>query len=136
MTQYGKIDILWLDGGWVRPPGQDIRMADLAAMARSHQPGLIIADRGVGGPYENFVTPEQKIPDKPMNVPWESCLTLGNSWKYVSDDQYKLTSEIIRMRNDVRAKGGNLLLGIGPDPQGLIPPEPAKRLREIGGCQS
>ncbi|MBM3473594.1 MAG: hypothetical protein FJX75_10030, partial [Armatimonadetes bacterium] len=45
MTGYGPVDILWLDGGQVRPPLQDIRMDEIAAMARTHQPGLIIADR-------------------------------------------------------------------------------------------
>ena len=131
MTQYGSIDILWLDGGQVRPPYQDLKMSELAAMARSHQPGLIIADRTVGGPYENFVTPEQLIPDTPLNVPWESCVTLGNSWKFVPDDQYKSSSEVVRLRDDVLAKGGNLLLGIGPDPQGMIPPEAVQCLREV-----
>jgi len=132
MTQYGKIDILWLDGGQVRPPRQDLNMPELAAMARSHQPGLIIADRTVGGPYENFVTPEQTIPDKPPNVPWESCITLGNSWKYVCDDQYKSPLDVTRMRDDILAEGGNLLLGIGPDPQGMVPPKAADCLREVG----
>lgn len=132
MTQYGHIDILWLDGGQVRPPDQDIQMAKLAAMARSHQPGLIIADRTVGGAYEDFLTPEQQIPDEPLKAPWESCLTLGNSWKYVPDDQYKSPSAIIHMLVETAAKGGNLSLGIGPDPHGMIPPEADKCLREVG----
>lgn len=136
MTQYGPIDILWLDGGQVRPPKQDLQMDKLAAMARSHQPGLIIADRTVGGPHENFSTPEQLIPDKPMSAPWESCMTLGNSWKYVPGDPYKSPSEVISMRDGIRAKGGNLLLGVGPDPLGTIPPDAARCLREIGKHRS
>jgi alpha-L-fucosidase len=132
MTGYGPIDVLWLDGGQVRPPDQDIRMAEMAAMARSHQPGLIVADRTVGGPYENLITPEQTVPDKPLGVPWESCLTLGNAWKYVPDDQYKSARQVIQMLIEIAAKGGNLLLGVGPDPQGRIPAEAEKRLREVG----
>jgi alpha-L-fucosidase len=132
MTGYGHIDVLWLDGGQVRPPSQDIRMDKLAAMARSHQPGLIVADRTVGGPHENIVTPEQEIPDKPLGVPWESCMTLGNSWKYVSNDPYKSPRRVIHMLAETAAKGGNLLLGIGPDPLGVIPAEAASRLREVG----
>jgi len=132
MTQYGKIDVLWLDGGQVRPPRQDIKMAEIAAMARSHQPGLIIADRTVGGAYEDFITPEQKIPDKPVNAPWESCITLGNSWKFIPDDDYKSPAEVAAMLEGIVANGGNLSLGVGPDPQGVIPAEAAERLREIG----
>jgi len=132
MTGYGPIDVLWLDGGQVRPPKQDIRMAEIAARARRHQPGLIIADRTVGGDYEDFITPEQQIPDEPLAVPWESCITLGRSWKYVSTDTAKSTPEVIRMLAETAAKGGNLLLGIGPDPLGRIPDSVAGRLAEIG----
>jgi len=132
MTGYGAIDLLWLDGGQVRPPDQDIRMAEMAAMARQHQPGLIIADRTVGDAYEDFITPEQEIPDEPLTVPWESCITLGHSWKYVSNDSFKSAHEVIRMLAEISAKGGNLLLGIGPDPLGRIPSEAASRLAEVG----
>lgn len=85
MTGYGNIDILWLDGAWVRPIdnmpkefedwakkknyNQDIDMATIANMAREHQPGLIVVDRWVSGEFENYLTPEQKIPDQPLNVP-------------------------------------------------------------------
>ena len=132
MTGYGPIDVLWLDGGQVRPPHQDIQMAKIAAMARTHQPRLIIADRTVGGPYENVITPEQRIPEEPLDVPWESCVTLGNSWKYVPDDNYKSPGEVVRMIVETAAKGGNLLLGVGPDPNGVLPPEAESRLREVG----
>ena len=132
MTGYGPIDILWLDGGQVRPPDQDIRMADLAAMARRHQPGLIIADRTVGGAYEDFITPEQEIPEKPLGVPWESCITLGRAWKYVSNESFKSARDVVRMLVETSAKGGNLLLGVGPDPQGRIPAGAASRLAQIG----
>ncbi len=132
MTGYGKIDVLWLDGGQVRPPKQDIDMERLASMARHHQPGLIIADRTVGGKFEDFITPEQEIPDRPLSVPWESCMTIGWSWKYVPDDRYKSSGEVVKMLAETAAKGGNLLLGIAPDPEGVFPPELEKRLLEIG----
>ncbi len=132
MTGYGPIDVLWLDGGQVRPPDQDIRMPELAAMARTNQPGLIIADRTVGGDYEDFITPEQIIPEKPIRVPWESCITLGNYWKFFPDDQYKPATSIIHMLAETCCKGGNLLLGIGPDAEGAIPPAAVERLVEIG----
>jgi alpha-L-fucosidase len=66
MTGYGPIDILWLDAGQVRPPQQDLQMERLGAMARQHQPRLIIVDRTVGGRFENHRTPEQEVPRKPL----------------------------------------------------------------------
>jgi alpha-L-fucosidase len=133
MTGYGPIDALWLDGGQVRADNkQDIRMAEMAAMARRHQPGLIMADRTVGGDYEDFITPEHTIPEEPLGVPWESCLTLGHAWKYVEHDQYRPARDVIRMLAEVASKGGNLLLGFGPDPLGRLPEEAVARLREVG----
>lgn len=132
MTGYGPLDVLWLDGGQVRPPRQDIRMAEIAARARSHQPGLIVADRTVGGPYENILTPEQQIPPEPLPSAWESCLTMGTSWSFKPGDQYKSTRALIHMLIDIVCKGGNFLLNIGPSPQGVLPAESLDRLREIG----
>lgn len=132
MTGYGPIDCLWLDGGQVRPPHQDLRMAEIAAMARRHQPGLIIADRTVGGPYENLLTPEQHIPAEPLPSAWESCLTMGTGWAFRPGDTYKPTRELLRMLLDIVAKGGNLLLNIGPSPEGVLPAEALQRLEEIG----
>ena len=147
MTGYGKIDILWLDGGWVRPrppiidregkvrkdpKDQDINMPRIAAMARSHQPGLLIVDRTVGGRYENYRTPEQHVPEKPLDYAWETCMTMGNSWSYKPDDQYKSAHELIHLLVDIVAKGGNFLLNIGPDASGELPAEAYDRLEKIG----
>ncbi len=132
MSDYGRIDVLWLDGGQVRPPDQDIDMAAMAAMARDLQPGLIIADRTVGGPYENILTPEQMVPDEPLGQTWESCLTMDTSWSYKPDDAYKPTRELLHLLIDVVAKGGNLLLNIGPSPEGTLPATAVSRLQEIG----
>ncbi len=132
MSDYGHLDVLWLDGGQVRPPNQDIRMAEIAAFARELQPGLIIADRCVGGEFENILTPEQRIPDEPPGQAWESCLTMGNGWSFRPDDRYKPPRQLIHMLVDIVAKGGNLLLNIGPGPDGRMAPEALDRLREIG----
>ena len=132
MTDYGSIDMLWLDGGQVRPPRQDIRMGEMASMARQLQPGLIVADRTVGGEHENIATPEQRIPDAPLGYPWESCLTMGNGWAYRPDDEYKSTRTLIHMLIDIVAKGGNFLLNVGPDPSGRFDPAAQQRLDEIG----
>ena len=140
MTRYGRVDILWLDGGWVRPrPGiqrlpwnQDIDMPALAAMARSHQAGLIVVDRSVAGKYENYRTPEQRVPDKPLPYPWETCMTMGGSWSYNPLDHYKPTNKLIHLLVDIVSKGGNFLLNVGPSPQGTLPPAALQRMKEIG----
>ena len=132
MTGFGRIDVLWLDGGQVRPPDQDIDMPRMAAMARKHQPGLIVADRTVGGIYENIVTPEHQIPDEPLKEVWESCLTMSRNWKYSPNDTYKSTHKVLHMLIEIVSKGGNFLLGVGPKPDGTLPADALKRLREIG----
>ena len=132
MSGYGPIDVLWLDGGWVRPPEQDLAMDRLVTLARRHQPGLIVVDRTVGGAYENVLTPEQQIPPQPLGRVWETCLTLGTSFAYKPNDEYKSTRQLIALLADIVSKGGNLLLAVGADQHGALPPEAVTRLGEIG----
>jgi alpha-L-fucosidase len=147
MTGYGRMDILWLDGGWVRPLStvdrnvewersiivdQDIDMKKIAAMARTHQPGLIVVDRSVGGEFENYQTPEQQVPDKPLSFPWETCMTMGNSWSYVPNDHYKSAHELIQLLIKIVSRGGNFLLNIGPGPDGDWDTAAYARLRDVG----
>ena len=133
MSEYGKMDILWLDGGWVDPKnGQDINMPKIAAMARGYQPDLLIVDRTVTGRYENYRTPEQEIPVKPLDYPWETCMTMATSWSYVPNDTYKPTNKIIHNLVEIVCKGGNYLLNIGPSPEGEWADTAYQRLREIG----
>jgi alpha-L-fucosidase len=149
MNNYGSVDILWLDGGWVRPLetvndevrawgaaipawSQDIDMPKIAEMGRKAQPGLLIVDRTVHGPYENYQTPEQRIPEQQLDHPWESCMTLGGAWGFVANDQYKSAATVIHSLIEITAKGGSLLLGVGPKPDGTMPDEVVNRLGEIG----
>ncbi len=147
MTGYGPMDILWLDGGQVRPLNtidtnvswqkailidQDIDMASIAAMARKHQPGLLVVDRTVGGEYENYVTPEGHVPDADLGVPWETCMPMGTSWSWVPNEQYKSTDEIIRTLVSVVSRGGSLLLNVAPGPDGQLDSTAYVRLKEVG----
>ena len=147
MTRYGKMDILWLDGGQVRPLNtidtsvswqkailidQDIDMARIAAMARKHQPGLLVVDRTVGGEYENYVTPEGHVPDADLGMPWETCMPMGTSWSWVPNEQYKSTDEIIRTLVNVVSRGGSLLLNVAPGPDGQLDSTAYVRLKEVG----
>lgn len=131
-SRYGKIDILWLDGGWVRAPKEDIGMDNIAKMARRNQPGLIIVDRTVTGEYENYRTPEKMIPEKQLPYPWETCMPLSKDWGFVPGAIFKSPDVIISTLIEVVAKGGSLLLGVGPTPEGVIEPEVVRILDEIG----
>ena len=133
LTRYGKVDIFWLDGGWVcKENNQDIDLPKIATMARSHQPGLIIVDRTIHGPYENYRTPERTIPETQLDTPWESCIPLTNDWGWVPRPTWKSPAKVINTLIEVVAKGGNLVLGVGPTPEGLIEPEAVQRLEAIG----
>lgn len=132
-SRYGAIDLLWLDGGWVcKENRQDIDMPKIAGMARAKQPGILIVDRTVHGPYENYQTPEQSIPDKQLSYPWESCITLTQGWGWVKNPEYKPVNNVLSMLVEVVAKGGNLLLGVGPNAEGTIDEATAVRLEKIG----
>lgn len=133
VTQCGPVDILWLDGGQVRQStGLDIHLGEIVGELRKHQPDLIVSDRTVGGEFENYVTPEQTVPENPMNIPWESCITLGSSFTYHFDDKYKSYDTVIKMLIDVVCKGGNLALNVSPQPDGRMPLECIKTIRLIG----
>lgn len=155
VSDYGKVDILWLDGGWVRkktdedlkteladvyegsrwarnPQNQDIDMPRLVREVRAKQPKLIVVDRAVPGEQQNYLTPEQHIPDEGLPYPWETCMTMAGSWSYVPNDTYKPTNEIIEKLVDIVSKGGNYLLNIGPGPDGELDPVAYERLKAIG----
>ncbi|MBN2172619.1 MAG: alpha-L-fucosidase [Bacteroidales bacterium] len=159
MTDYGPVDILWLDGGWVRKHtkeeidnyyrdtsnysasgfmktkliNQDIHMDELVKKAREKQPGLIVVDRAVPGKNQNYLTPENRVPEEALPYPWESCIIAGGSWSWVPDATYMSGREAIHLLVDIVAKGGNLLLNIAPGPEGQWHEEAYKMLEEIGG---
>lgn len=152
LSDYGRVDILWLDGGWVRPltdekvvemrndptiqvlrpQSQDIRMGEIVAKARALQPGLIVVDRAVEGPHQNYLTPENHIPDKAADVPWESCMTTSSGgWAYAPNSTTIPAREAIRRLLDVVSKGGNLLLNFAPSPEGDFDPGSYRLLEEL-----
>jgi alpha-L-fucosidase len=152
MTNYGKIDILWLDGCWVRNysesdlaeerknvnynnyrvQNQDINMPLIAKNSRIKQPGLIVVDRAVPGPQQNYLTPENQVPEKTLPYPWETCMPMTPSWSYEPGLEYKPARKLIHLLIDIVAKGGNFLLNIAPSSNGDYEDEAYDRLKEIG----
>jgi len=138
-SNYGKIDLLWFDGGWVekrdiktRPFNQDVKMDELVEKIRSKQPEAIVVDRAVHGKNQNYLTPENQVPDKMLPYPWESCMILGGGWSFSFNATMMPSRKVIHMLTDIVAKGGNLLLNIGPGPDGTWYDEAYDRLRETG----
>jgi len=134
LTNYGKIDLLWFDGGWERTP-EEWKSAELVAMIKELQPEILINDRLPG--YGDFKTPEQAVPATPPDGPWETCLTINNSWGYnPSDLHLKSTRTLVHTLCEVAGKGGNLLLNVSPMGNGEFPREQIMRLHEIGDWMS
>jgi alpha-L-fucosidase len=158
MTDYGKMDILWLDGGWVaktpkrqieswyenvlaskengylkhRIINQDIKMDELVEKVRAKQPGLIVVDRAVYGKNQNYLTPENRVPEKELPYPWESCIISGGGWSHTKNAKYMSGREGIQMLVDIVAKGGNLLLNVAPTPEGEFQQGAYDLLHEFG----
>lgn len=115
-TNYGPIDMLFIDGEGELPTKET---------AWRLQPNLLIT-RGA------IETPEQFVPGKPPEGPWESNLTMGTQWSYKpTNDNYKSGGRVIELLIEARAKGGSMLINIGPKPNGEVPIEQEARLREV-----
>ena len=129
LTGYGRIDLLWFDGGWERT-ADEWKSWELEKAIREWQPGILINDRlpGVG----DFDTPEQFIPAEPPSGAWETCLTMNESWGWnPSDAGYKSSRDLVHALCEVAGRGGNLLLNVSPTADGSLPPEQVERLDAI-----
>ncbi len=116
VSNYGPIDVIFFDAFKTLPIVQYVHSLD----------SNIVVTRG------EMKTPEQSIPSGAMPGPWETCMTMGTQWQYKpTNETYKDGSELIEKLIEIRAKGGNFLMNIGPKPNGEIPIEQEERLREI-----
>ncbi|MCJ8164290.1 alpha-L-fucosidase [Pontibacter sp. E15-1] len=144
LTNYGDVDVVWFDGDWI--PDYTTEMGkDMYSMILDIQPQTIVNNRvdkgrkGMEGMDKegnfagDFGTPEQEIPATGIASDWESCMTMNGSWGYKpSDTNWKSSETLIENLVDIVSKGGNFLLNVGPDPQGLFPQESVERLAALG----
>jgi alpha-L-fucosidase len=115
LTLYGPIDVVFLDGD----------ASGLRELCWELQPDVVVT-RGA------MPTPEQHLPDRGPDEPWEACFTMGTQWQFKpTNEQYKTGRQLIEMLVETRAKGGNLLINVGPTPDGVIPFEQDRILREL-----
>ncbi|MEM1210702.1 MAG: alpha-L-fucosidase [Planctomycetota bacterium] len=130
LTNY-DLDLLWWD--------QPVAMTDdrLSRMLGQFEPydRLIINDR-LGAPFRgDFETEEQHVPPVgKMHRDWEVCMTIPrHQWGYSkSDTNFKSVDELVYTLCRVVSRGGNFLLNVGPNAEGIIPPEQVERLEGIG----
>lgn len=139
MRNYGKIDILWYDGSWLAHNGTDADAAwlweplKLNTMVRELQPKVVINPRS--GWQGDFKVQEggNRISGPIIDTPWEKCLNLNKtSWGYNSAQKLMTSSEIIRYLVDCVGRGGNMLLNVGPDRDGVIPESHVAILKQVG----
>ena len=115
MTNFGKIDVMFFDGGetMYNEEGESLQQLCMR-VAWDLQPSILIT-RGA------IPTPEQQLPGVGVDFAWEGCITLGTAWQYQpTNETYKTGLHVIRLLTETRAKGGSLLLNIGPDANGEL----------------
>jgi len=130
-TNYGKIDILWYDVSWPLESPERWESVKMSAMVRRLQPHIIINNRAQLD--EDFGTPEEHVTAAEEGRAWEACMTFNGSWGYmpISPD-WRSVREVVGMLCTATAGQGNLLLNIGPAPDGSVPPEAVERLTAVG----
>jgi alpha-L-fucosidase len=130
-TNYGKIDILWYDVSWPLRSPELWESARRNAMVRELQPHIIINNRSQLP--EDFGTPEEHVTAEGEGRDWEACMTFNGSWGYMpSAIDWRSVREVIGMLRTAAAGAGNLLLNIGPKPDGSVPEEAYERLIPVG----
>jgi alpha-L-fucosidase len=139
LSNYGQIDVLWFDGGWLSHKGTDKEGAwlwqplDIIRMARGLQPNVIMSSRmGWKGDFQSDEGGgEVKGPVR--TEPWEKCLNLNEvTWGYSAKQNLMPFQRAINMLVNVVCRNGNMLLNVGPDKEGQIPETHVGRLKEIG----
>lgn len=141
LTNYGKIDILWLDFSYDEKGHEEWGSVELIKMVRKIQPEIILNDRADlrdhwGG--WDFTTPEQYLPNKWVEyngekVPWETCQTFSGSWGYYRDEHtWKDKKQLLVLLIGSVSRGGNLLLNVGPTARGTFDSRANDALAQLG----
>jgi len=132
MSNYGKIDVLWYDVSWPLGSPEKWESAKMNAMVRRLQPDIIINNRSQLP--EDFGTPEEHIRAEEAGRAWEACMTFNGSWGWrpTPPEDWHSARKVVQMLHQVTSGCGNLLLNIGPKPDGSVPPEATERLTTVG----
>ncbi len=140
IVNYGPLLTMWFDGEWEEPWTHAHGVA-LCRYVRRLQPDILINNRvdkarrpgSYRGPFAgDYDTPEQRVGTFRRDRPWESCITLGRQWAWRPNDELKSFSDCVRLVLYTVGGDGNLLLNVGPMPDGRIEPRQVERLHELG----
>jgi alpha-L-fucosidase len=132
LSNYGTIDMMCLDmylGPRVWP-----EMRKTILELRKIQPNVMLRNRGIGN-YGDYYTPERAIPQSLLvsQKPWFCINPLGTDFSYDPvDSNYKGVEWIVHTLVDTTAKGGGLMIGVGPSPLGQFHPEAVRQIKETG----
>jgi len=132
-SNYGQIDILWYDVSWPLKTPELWESAKLNAMVRRLQPQIIINNRSQLP--EDFSTPEENIKAADKGRAWEACMTFNGAWgynPYTLDEDWLSERKVLEMLYSASSEQGNLLLNIGPKPDGSVPKQAYPRLEKVG----
>ncbi|MDD3107956.1 MAG: alpha-L-fucosidase [Alistipes sp.] len=144
LTQYGTIGAVWFDGWWDQKPDFDWQLPEQYALIHKLQPACLIGNNHHHTPFEgeDFQMFERDLPGENQagfsgqavsHLPLETCETMNGMWGYkIADQNYKSTKELIHYLVKAAGKDANLLLNIGPQPNGAMPDTAVQRLREMG----
>jgi len=132
MSNYGKVDIMWYDVAWPLQSPEAWESAKMNAMVRRLQPEIIINNRS--RLPEDFGTPEGHVTPEAEGRSWESCMTFNGEWGWqpTPPEDWESVRSVLKMLRTCTGGGGNLLLNIGPKPDGSVPEEAVERLTAVG----
>ena len=139
LTNYGQVDLLWFDHDGHKAVYDQ---ASTYALVKKAQPQIVIDNRldlSTGNentemltPQADYYSPEQRIGGYDDQRPWETCMTLGTQWSWLPNDTIKSAGEVIRILAYTVGGDGNLLLNVGPMPDGRIEPRQVEVLKQVG----
>jgi alpha-L-fucosidase len=131
LTNYGRIDVMWFDGAWPRT-AEEWRSRELVGMMRRLQPDILINNRLGDEALGDFGTPEHHITAEAGRL-WESCqVSTWRLWGHTIGEHWRPADVLLDMLVESAGMGGNLLLNVGPTPEGEFPPEFVQRAEAIG----
>lgn len=145
LTNYGPIGAIWFDGMWDQPENFDWRLEEQYALIHKLQPACLIGNNHHKAPKEgeDFQMFERDLPGENTagysegteigNLPLETCQTMNGMWGYkIKDQNYKSVKDLVRLLVRTAGKGANLLINIGPQPNGELPELALNRLKGMG----
>ena len=145
LTHYGPIGAIWFDGVWDQADDFDWQLEEQYALIHRLQPACLIGNNHHRTPYagEDFQMFERDLPGENKAgfsegqeisvLPLETCETMNKTWGYnIEDQHYKSSRTLIQLLVRAAGKNANLLMNIGPQPNGELPAVAVQRMKEMG----